>query len=189
MSSVTIIGTGTMGRAIASVARDAGATVQTIGRETDARIKGDMVVLAVPYQAIEDVLASYGPQLEGRIVVDISNPRDPDTNEYLIPEGTSAAEMLAAKLPASRVVKAFNTTPAEHFLNAPPGERAITVLIAGNDRLAKLKIMRLTEVAGVEVLDDGPLSRARELEREGLVERTLEVAVDIDRQLGGALIP
>lgn len=189
MTSVTIIGTGTQGRALASLAEKAGATVQTIGRETDGQIAGEIVVLAVPYESLDSIVTSYRPQLDGRIVLDISEPRDRETHRLLQPEVGSAAELLARQLPNSRVVKAFSTTPAEVLVSAEVSDRITTVLVVGDDKQAKQKVMRMAGIAGVEVLDDGPLERARELEHQGFLERTLEVAVDVDQAMGGGLIP
>jgi predicted dinucleotide-binding enzyme len=42
-------------------------------------LSGDVVVLAVWYHAVPDVLAPYCDQLDGRVVVDITNPVDPET--------------------------------------------------------------------------------------------------------------
>jgi len=189
MTSVTIIGTGTQGRALASLAQEAGAIVQTIGRDAVEQIAGDLVVLAVPHDARDSVVTAYKQQLAGRIVLDVSEPRDPTTHELLVHDGPSSAELLAERLPQSRVVKAFSTTPAEALVATQVSERITTVLVVGDDKQAKQKVMRMAEVVGVEVLDDGPLERARELERHGFLERTLDVAVDVDRAMGGGLIP
>jgi len=189
MTSVTIIGTGTQGRAIARLAEEAGAIVQSIGRDSVDDIAGEIVVLAVPYDSRDSVVAAYRPQLSGRIVLDVSEPRDRETHELLAADGPSTAERLAADLPDSRVVKAFSTTPAEALVAAEVSERITTVLVVGDDKQAKQKVMRMAGVVGVEVLDDGPLERARELERQGFLERTLDVAVDVDRAVGGGLIP
>lgn len=189
MTSITVIGTGTQARAVAGLAEQAGAVVQTIGEDAVEQIAGEIVVLAVPYPARESVVSTYKAQLAGKIVLDVAEPRDPKTHELLLSNGSSGAELLAEALPESTVIKAFSTTPAEELVAAAVSERIQTVLVVGDDRLAKQRVMRMAEVVGVEVVDDGPLERARELEREGFLERTLEVAVDVDRDLGGGLIP
>lgn len=53
MTSISIIGRGTMGQAIQSVFERAGASVQLVGRDDAAT--GDVVVLAVPYAALADI--------------------------------------------------------------------------------------------------------------------------------------
>src|SRR6516165_1783164 len=97
MAHVSIIGTGNMGQAISAVVTKGGNT-------------GDIVVLAVPYPALADVLAACGDQLAGKIVVDITNPLDFQTFDSLtVPADSSAAAQIAAALPRSTVLKAFNT--------------------------------------------------------------------------------
>ena len=112
MAHVSIIGTGNMGQAIAGVAGRGGHTVELLGQhDTDNAVTGDIVVLAVPYPAVADVLAERGEQLAGKIVVDITNPLNFETFDSLIvPADSSAAAEIAAALPQSRVLKAFNTT-------------------------------------------------------------------------------
>lgn len=73
MSHVTIIGTGNMGQAITSVVTKGGNTVELLGTsDADKPVTGDIVVLAVPYPAVSDVLAQRGDSLGGKVVVDIA---------------------------------------------------------------------------------------------------------------------
>ena len=72
---------------------------------------GDIVVLAVPHPAVEAIVAAYGDQLAGKIVVDITNPLDFATFDSLVvPADSSKAAEIAAQLPSATVLKAFNTT-------------------------------------------------------------------------------
>ncbi len=171
MTSVTVIGTGGRARALCRLAARAGAIVQLLAADASDEIGGDLVVLAVPYPEHDAVVEVYGPQLAGRIVLDIAEPDDPRTHERLLSQGSSGAELLASALPESTVVKAFTATAAEALLAAAAEPGTTIVLVVGDDRLAKQKVMRMAGVAGVEVHDDGPLSRARELERRGLAQR------------------
>ena len=126
---ITIIGTGNMARGIATRALAGGHAVTLLGTERakaealagelpgDARagevgdrLVGEVVVLAVWYQAVPDVLARYGDQLDGKVVVDITNPVDPDTYAPLSVEAGSVAQEIAGAVPGAKVVKAFNTT-------------------------------------------------------------------------------
>lgn len=189
MTSVTIFGAGTMGGAIAKIATDAGADVQTIGRQPTEVITGDIVVLAVPYVAVDSILANYAPQLDGHIVVDISNPVDLATLRSVVPPGTSAAEVIATRLPGSKVLKAFNTTLAGTLTSGKVGDLKTTVMVAGDDRAAKRTLMALIEAGGLGAVDAGPLSRARELEGMGTLQLTLAVAEQISWNRGFALVP
>ena len=111
MSTITIFGNGNMGGAIAGVLARGGASIQHIvSGDTDATIEGDLVVLAVPYGALETIAATYGEQLTGKTVVDITNPLNFETFDSLVvPVGSSAAAELQKALPGARVLKAFNT--------------------------------------------------------------------------------
>jgi len=117
---ITIIGTGNMARGIATRAVAGGHDVTLLGTEKakaealaqdlDGQVRagelgdpiaGDVVVLAVWYQAIPDVLARYGDQLVGKVVVDITNPVDLDTYAPLAVEAGSVAQEIANAVPCS----------------------------------------------------------------------------------------
>lgn len=76
MTQVTIFGTGNMASAIASVLGKGGANVTQISHEqaSTATIEGDIVVFAVPYPAVAEIVATHSPALAGKTVVDITNP-------------------------------------------------------------------------------------------------------------------
>ncbi|TYC96846.1 NADPH-dependent F420 reductase [Arthrobacter echini] len=179
MTKVTIFGSGNMGTAIASVLTAGGASVEHIGSE-GGTITGDIVVLAVPYPALEAIVASHGDQLAGKIVVDITNPLDFSTFDSLVvADGTSAAAGLAAALPSSHVLKAFNTNFAATLGTTKIGELETTVLIAGDDETAKQNLASLVTAGGVEAIDAGSLKRAHELEAVGFLQLTLAASEKI----------
>jgi 8-hydroxy-5-deazaflavin:NADPH oxidoreductase len=175
MSTVSIIGTGAMANAIGGVLAGGGATVEYIGHSaaTD-KVSGDIVILAVPYPTVADVLAQYGDQFAGKTVVDITNPLNFETFDSLtVPDGSSAAAVIAAELPNSRVLKAFNTTLAATLVAKKIGPMQTTVLIAGDDSDAKSALAALIEAGGVTAMDAGSLRRAHELEALGFLQLTL----------------
>ncbi len=140
MTKATIFGDGNMGTAIAGILTAGGATVEhiTTTDQGEATVAGDLVILAVPYPALDAITASYGDQLAGKVVVDITNPLNFETFDSLtVPAGSSAAAELAEKLPSSRVLKAFNTTFAATLTSKTVGDNPTTVLIAGDDAEAK----------------------------------------------------
>ena len=175
MAHVSIIGTGNMGQAIAALAAKGGNTVEQIGSaDTDKQVTGDVVVLAVYYPAVADVLAARGESLAGKVVVDITNPLDVATFDSLtVPADGSATAEIAAALPQSRVVKAFNTTFAGTLAAGTVGPLPTTVLIAGDDADAKALLAGVVSAAGLRVVDAGGLKRARELEALGFLQITL----------------
>ena len=177
MTHLTILGTGNMGQAIASVAGQGGHTVQLLGEsDLDTAVSGEIVVLAVPYPAIADVIAQRGESLAGKIVVDITNTLNFETFDSLVvPADSSAAAQIAAALPQSRVLKAFNTTFAATLAAGTVGPLTTTVLVAGDDADAKSTVAGVFTSGGLDVIDAGSLKRARELEAVGFLQLTLAV--------------
>lgn len=175
MTNLSILGTGNMGQAIASVAAKGGHSVQQLGEnDLDTPVTGDIVVLAVPYPAVGDVIAQRGEQLAGKIVVDITNPLDFETFDSLVvPADSSAAAEIADALPNSRVLKAFNTTFAGTLAAGTVGPLSTTVLIAGDDSDAKSTLAGILTSGGLNAIDAGALKRARELEAVGFLQLTL----------------
>jgi len=175
MTTISIIGTGNMGRAISAVVGRSGHTVQLVGSDdTDTQVTGDVVVLAVPHTALGAVLAQRGESLAGRVVVDITNPVDFETFDSLVvpADGSQAAE-LARALPQSRVVKAFNTNFAGTLASGKVGDLVTTVLLAGDDAEAKRTVADVVTAGGLRAIDAGSLKRARELEALGFLQITL----------------
>lgn len=177
MTHVSIIGTGTMAQAISGVVTKGGHTVDLIAHaDAGAQVSGDIVVLAVPYPALADVVATRGEQLAGRIVVDISNPVNFQTFDSLTvaADGSATAE-LAAALPDSKVLKAFNANFAGTLSSGTAGPVPTTVLIAGDDGDAKALLTDVVAAAGLRAVDAGALGRARELEALGFLQISLAV--------------
>ena len=174
MASVTIFGDGNMGSALAGVL-GANADVEHITTSTpEGSVSGDLVVLAVPYPAVADIIEKYGDQLAGKIVVDITNPLNFETFDSLVvPADGSAAAEIAAALPSSKVLKAFNTTFAGTLAAKAVGPNPTTVLVAGDDADAKAALIDAVTAGGVQAVDAGSLSRARELEALGFLQLTL----------------
>ena len=189
MTTVSIIGNGNMGSAIGAIVAAGGNTVEYVGRDASSPITGDIVVLAVPHVAIDEIVAARGADLAGKVVVDITNPLNFETFDSLVvPADGSATAVLAAALPESRVVKAFNTNFAATLASKTVGEQATTVLIAGDDDLAKQALADVVRAGGVKAVDAGKLSRARELESIGFLQLTLAVQEQIGWNAGIALV-
>jgi predicted dinucleotide-binding enzyme len=193
LMNITIIGTGNMARGIATRVLAAGHTVTLLGTEESKAqqlagelagdvktgtvgdpISGDIVVLAVWYQAIDDVISRYGDQLAGKTVVDITNPVDLQTFAPLTIEAGSAAQEIAAKVPGAKVVKAFNTTFAGSLVEGAVAGQPLDVFVASDDDQAKAQVTELAENAGLRVLDAGPLAIARQLEGAGYLHMAIQ---------------
>jgi 8-hydroxy-5-deazaflavin:NADPH oxidoreductase len=176
MTTVSIIGTGNMGSAIGGIVAAGGNTVEYVGRDTSDAINGDIVVLAVPHPALDEIVAKRAAELAGKVVVDITNPLNFETFDSLVaPADGSKASELATALPESRVLKAFNTNFAGTLASKTVGGQPTTVLIAGDDADAKNALAEVVRAGGVAAVDAGSLSRARELESIGFLQLTLAV--------------
>ena len=175
MTHVSIIGTGNMSQGISGLVTEGGNTVELLGHsDTGKPVTGDIVVLAVPHAAIADILATRVDQLVGKVVVDITNPLNFQTFDSLtVPADSSAAAQIAASLPQSRVVKAFNTNLAATLASGTVGEVPVTVLITGDDSQAKALVADVVTAGGLRAIDAGALRRARELEALGFLQITL----------------
>jgi len=177
MAHISIIGSGNMGQAIAGLVGKSGETVEVLGSSDAERVvTGDIVVLAVPYPAVGQIIAQRGAQLAGKVVVDITNPLDFETFDSLVvPADSSATAEIAAALPESRVIKAFNTNFAATLATGTVNGRPATVLLAGDDADAKTALALVISAAGLRAVDAGGLRRARELEAVGFLQLTLAV--------------
>ena len=181
MPGVTIFGSGAMGTAIDELLTSSGVTTTHVSKDDDATIDDDVVVLAVPYEALNEIVDGYRDQLVGKTVVDITNPLDFDTFDALkVPAGSSAAAELQRKLPDSAVLKAFNTTFAATLTSKQVGPNTTTVLVAGNDAAAKRVLIDAISAGGVDAIDAGSRARARELEAIGFLQLTLANSEKID---------
>ena len=185
MSSISIIGTGNMARAIGALAVAGGNTVEVIGRdrskaadlattlggstttgEFGAAPAGDIVIVALRYADVVPVITQYGNALADKVIVDISNPFNADADGLALPADTSIAQEVAKAAPAgARVVKAFNTV----FGHVLEKGRTLDVLMAGDDAQAKARVSEFIASLGLRPLDVGGLTMAHWLEGTGLV--------------------
>jgi len=178
MANVTIIGTGNMAQAIGGVLAAGGSNVDFIARDAvgTAPIEGEIVVLAVPYPALQPIVDAYSDDFAGKTIVDITNPLNFETFDSLVvPAGSSAAAELQAQLPNSNVLKAFNTNFAATLASGRTGESVTTVQVAGDSSAAKASLIAAVTAGGIAAIDTGSLARAHELEALGFLQLTLAV--------------
>lgn len=133
------------------------------GTAAQAAAAGDIVVVAIPLKNYRQVPAA---ELAGKTVIDTSNyypPRDGQIPE-LDDGSVTSSELLAAHLPASHVVKAFNTIYYADLASQgqPAGTHDRRALpIAGDDAGAKRAVDGLIREFGFDVVDAGPLAEGR----------------------------
>ena len=125
----------------------------------------DLVILATGYGDAVTALQSVG-NLQGKVVVDITNPLTADYMGLTLGHSTSAAEEIAKAIPGALVVKAFNTVLAQVLGqgSALADGSKVTVFYAGDDVSAKTTVKTLAESLGFAAVDAGGLNNARYLE-------------------------
>ena len=129
----------------------------------EAAAAGEVVVLAVPYAAVERLLPTLG-DLAGKVVIDCTNPLSRDLGSLVTEPGTSGAEVVAGLLPGAKVVKALNTTGVANMRDPVYPDGPPTMLLAGESSMAKAVVADLVADLGFEPVDAGPLKSARWLE-------------------------
>jgi 8-hydroxy-5-deazaflavin:NADPH oxidoreductase len=194
---VSIIGTGTMARGIAVRALAGGHHVVLVGThvakaqdladelagegpvEAAEEVSGDIVVLAVPFTVAPHVVRQHAGELDGTVVVDITNPVDLGTLEPLdVGPFRSGAEVIAEEVPdGASLVKAFNTTLAGTLIAGQVAGQPLDVFIAGDDDAARATVARLAQDGGMRPVEVGPLARARELEAAGYLHMAVQPAL------------
>lgn len=181
---VTVIGAGNMGAAFvkqlsaaghqvnvtsrhrskAQALADANAGVDTVAIDS-AAATADVLILATGYGDAIVALKSVG-DLNGKVVIDITNPLTPDYMGLTLGHTTSAAEEIAKAIPAAQVVKAFNTVFAQVLADgADFGDgQTVSVFVASDSERAKQTAIALAQSMGFATVDAGGLKNARYLE-------------------------
>lgn len=188
---VAIIGKGRVGGALREGLERAGYEVRAVGKEPqlvrEAAEWGGIIVLAVPYGAIDDVLRSIGDAVNGKPLIDVTNVLTSDM-ELALGFSTSGAEELQKKAPAAKVVKAFNTTFAQHMSTGHVKGTAISLFAAGDDQGAKEQVLAMGRDIGFDPVDAGPLRNARLLEPLASLNIQLAFSVKMGTQIGFKLV-
>jgi predicted dinucleotide-binding enzyme len=190
-TKIGIIGKGNVGSALARGLGRAGHEVRVAGndpkavRETAAW--ASVVLLAVPFGAIDAVVREAGAALDGKTLVDVTNALAPDMS-LALGFTTSGAEELQRKAPKARVVKAFNTVFAQHMDTGRLGDQPLTAFVAGDDANAKAGVLQLAREIGFDAVDAGPLRNARLLEPFGYLNIQLGYVQKMGNQIGFKLL-
>jgi 8-hydroxy-5-deazaflavin:NADPH oxidoreductase len=184
--NIVIIGAGNVGRALAAGWKRAGHAVALAVRDPDrvdpheakregvplvparnAAQRGDVIVLAIPWDAVPAAIAALGP-LDAKVVVDATNPL---TDDFTLALGhdDSAGETVARLAKGAQVVKAFNTTGANNMRDSNYSGGKLAMPIAGDVPAAKQTVMQLAADLGFAPVDAGPLAMSRYLEPMAMV--------------------
>ena len=204
---IAIIGAGNVGSALTTSLRRAGHEVTVTSKSGDSARRvaadsgaraaasirqavggADVVILAVPYFSVADVLAEAGDAVAGKVLVDATNPLKPDYSGLAV-EGTSGAETIQQQARGARVVKAFNTQLAAR--QADPtvaGGLRVDGYVATDDADAKATVLRLVEEMGFNPVDAGGLAMARYLEGMAFLNISLQAGHGWSWQAGWKLV-
>jgi NADPH-dependent F420 reductase len=190
---VAIIGSGNVGKALAGSAVNAGHTVtlsandpihaEEAAKATKARAArssneairdAELVILAVPANKVDEVIGALGTELNGKVVVDVTNRinmKDPTATL----DGTSNAEHIQKRVPSAHVVKAFNYAFASKMADPTVDGTNLDAFLAGDDKTAKSKVAQFAESIGFRPIDAGPLPMSRALEAMGVLNIQLQI--------------
>jgi 8-hydroxy-5-deazaflavin:NADPH oxidoreductase len=183
---VAVLGTGRMGTRLARMFASAGRNVMLSSRDPNRAaqvvqdLKTDRIVAGTYSEALEapvilpaifirdglfEVLEAHRDKLNGKLLIDISNPFNDDYSDFITPWDSSGAEEFAKRFPEARIVGAFKNVfwavfDDPHFEDGPSD-----VLVVGDDPPAKDAFLDLTEGTPFRYLDAGPLINARTVER------------------------
>jgi 8-hydroxy-5-deazaflavin:NADPH oxidoreductase len=181
---ITVIGAGNMGSAFVKQLTLAGHQVSVTARDTQkaaqlaaanpgakavasagATTDADAVVLATAYTDAVQALQDVG-DLNGKVLIDITNPLTADYMGLTIGHSTSAAEEIAKAVPGAEVVKAFNAVFAQVLAEGADfgNGRQVSVFVASDSARAKQTAAAIAESMSFAVVDAGGLKNARYLD-------------------------
>ncbi|MFP3644035.1 NADPH-dependent F420 reductase [Paraburkholderia sp. SIMBA_054] len=164
---------------LVQLVRDAGDSACS-GNPRDAVQDADLVLLAVHWLNIDEVLSSAG-SLAGKTVISCCNPLNAGDTQLTIGHTCSGAEVLSQKIPDAHVVAAFQTVPSEALM--PVFERRSeslrpSLIFCGNDSNSKSVASDLIVQVGFDPVDAGPLQIARYIEPFGMLAGVLAYETD-----------
>jgi 8-hydroxy-5-deazaflavin:NADPH oxidoreductase len=188
-SKVAVIGLGNIGKTLAqnfvkgnrpviiatSKLKDAQALAQELGSlatasETGEAIKNaDIIILSVWFNTIQELFEKYGTELQGKIIIDPSNPIAPDENggfKKIIGEKESAGQLNAALLPkGAKLVKALGTLGAASLASAAYSTPEKSVLFYATDETTvDTEVEQLIQDNGFDAVKVGSLDQSIRIE-------------------------
>lgn len=147
----------------------------------------DVLLLATPWPATEQVVRSAG-DLHNKILIDATNPLQPDLSGSALPPSTSAGEEVSKWAKGARVVKAFNTVGNNVMENSDFPGGPVVLFYCGDDGEAKKAVLPLISELGFDAQDAGPLDMARVLEGFALLWISLAFKGGYGREIAFSLL-
>lgn len=145
---------------------------------SEAAQEANIVVLSVPYSAHRDTLESVKPELQGKILVDVTVPLVPPkvATVQMPAAGSAAQEAKQIVGEGVQVCAAFQNISHEHLMDNTDVE--CDVLVTGTSKDARSEVIKLVEAAGLKGWDAGPL------ENSVVVEGLTSVLIGINKKYG-----
>ncbi|MDD5370531.1 MAG: NADPH-dependent F420 reductase [Anaerolineaceae bacterium] len=145
---------------------------------SQAAHEAQLVVMTVPFAAHRDTLVSLIPELQGKILVDVTVPLVPPriTRVQMPPAGSAAQEAQRILGDQVQVSAAFQNISYEKLLNDEPIE--CDVLVCGTTKVARYQVLKLVEAAGLTGWDAGPL------ENSVVIEGLTSILIGLNKQYG-----
>lgn len=191
--NIAVIGSGNVGKALAGssvraghkvtissahpekAAEAASAVGATAAKSGADAVKGaEVVILAVPASAADQVVRGLGSALDGKVVVDVINRINNEEPSKVL-DGSSMSEHIQGLAPKAHVVKAFNHMFATRMADPAVDGIHIDAFVAGDDEAARAKVLELARSIGFRPIDAGPLVMARALEGMGSLIVSLQI--------------
>jgi 8-hydroxy-5-deazaflavin:NADPH oxidoreductase len=167
--------------------------IQSIGTKAqagtfaEAAAFGQVVVLATPWNATEAAIKAAG-NLQGKTVIDCTNPLKPDISGLEFGLTTSGAEQVAKWATGAKLFKAFNMTGFNIMADPVINGIRTVMFVCGDDETAKPAVLQLATDVGFDAVDAGKLQQARLLEPWAMLWISLALRGTVGRDFGFALL-
>jgi 8-hydroxy-5-deazaflavin:NADPH oxidoreductase len=185
-AKIAIAGDGNVGSALQEGLSKAGYEVSAVGREPEKlrekALDASVIILAVPYGAVDETLRELGDAVNGKVLIDTTNRLTKQMQ--LQPGETSGAEELQKKVPKAKVVKAFNTTFAATMSTGTVKGEKITIFAASDDKDARKAVTGIAKDIGFDAVEAGALENARYLEALAVLNIRLAYVEGMGGEMG-----
>lgn len=141
---------------------------------------GDVVLLAIPWSAVEAIVKANAEAIDGKIVIDASNNfGGPVVNNV---------EAVLAEAPAARVFRAFNSLGWENFEDPQFGETQVDLFYCGSNDEARRAVEELIKDVGLRPVWAGDLDQVQLVDNIGSLWVTLAFRQGMGRRLAFKLL-
>lgn len=174
---IGILGSGAVGQALARGYAAHGHEVRIgtrqseidgvrVGAPSEVAKEAELVVLAVRGDAAVDLVEALSEQLDGKVLVDATNPLDHSsgTPRLFVGHDDSLGERVQRAAPGAKVVKAYNSVGNAVMVDPQFSDGRPTMFIGGDDADAKDTVTQLLVDTGWDVADLGGIDASRYLE-------------------------